>query len=482
MNIDVAIYKTDKACYPTKNSLFRPSRRYPEYIFNDISNEENNVYDSVREAIHLFGYDKENYGKKEWNPFGNIINEHTSVLIKPNLVMDLNRTGEGTECLYTQPSVIAPVIDYVIKAQNGKGIIVVGDAPMQECRFDRLIEESGLEELINYYKSKGINISLVDFREVKSEIVMGSHKQTVEDKQSGTIINLDENSEFYNCDEKLLKKLRITNYDPRGLAAHHNGEKHEYYVSNYLLDADVVINMPKPKTHRKAGVTIAMKNMVGINSRKEFLPHHTVGSVSSGGDEYKKKSLLRIFSDNLYDYKNMKEAEGKYLLARPAFCFAYGFKILANLIHNEPGEGSWSGNHTISRTITDLNKIIVYADKNGKLCKSPQRKMIIIADMIIAGEKEGPVLPSPKKLGVIAVGENQVAFDIAIATLMGADVKKIPTIQNASSVEEFNFGKLDNPRIISNRIEYSGLLSNIDKSSFWNFVPTSGWTEVFIKG
>ena len=478
---DISIYKTEKTFYPSKKDLFRPSQKYPEYFFEEISSDENDVYNSVREAIHLYGYDAEHYGLEDWNPFGKFINETSNVLIKPNLVMDNNRSGEGTDCLFTNPSVIAPVVDYVIKAQNGKGTIVIGDAPMQECKFDVLIRESGLEDLVNFYKSKGIDITLVDFRELKSDIVMGSHKQTIDNRNSGTIINLAEDSEFYDDSAESLENLRITNYDPRRLASHHNSEKHEYYVSNHLLAADVVINMPKPKTHRKAGVTIAMKNMVGINARKEYLPHHTIGSVENGGDEYKHKSFLRVMSDKLYDYKNMKEGDGQYLLARPAFFLAYGFKILANVIHREPGEGSWSGNHTISRTINDLNKILVYADKNGKLCETPQRKVVIIADMIISGEKEGPVMPSPKNLGVIALGENQLAFDYVIASLMGADIQKIPTIQTALNVEKYGFGKNINPCISSNIKEYCGLLDDLDDDTNWRFVPSNGWKDAFIK-
>ncbi|SDB63012.1 protein of unknown function [Butyrivibrio sp. INlla16] len=476
---DIAIYKSDKAEYPSKIGLFRPSEKYPEYLWGDISDKENNVYYSVREALHLYGLDEENYGKHSWNPLAGLISENTSVLIKPNLVMDHNRSGDTTDCLFTNPSVIAPIIDYVIKAQNGNGKIVIGDAPMQECKFDKLIKESGLKDLVQYYKDKGIDITLVDFRELKSEISFGSHKQEINERNSGMIIELGEDSEFYKEDKKNLQRLRITNYDPRRLAAHHNSEKHEYYVSKYLLNADVVINMPKPKTHRKAGVTIAMKNMVGINTRKEFLPHHTLGDTASGGDEYKHKSILRVLSDKLYDFKNMKEAEENFLLARPAFFLAYGFKILANVIHNEPGEGSWSGNHTISRTICDLNKILIYANKDGKMCDKPQRKILNVADMIVSGEKEGPVMPSAKKLGVIAIGENSLVFDTAIATLMGANIKKIPTIQNALQIEKYAMAKVKSIHINSNCKELCGELEKIDKKNYWNFIPTSGWKDAF---
>lgn len=479
MQPDVVIYETEKKQYPSKMYLFRPSERYPEYDFDELAEVENDVYNSVREAIHLFGYDNEHYGTKEWNPFGAFINENIKVLIKPNLVMDYNRSGEGTDCLYTNPSVIAPIIDYVIKAQKGKGHIIIGDAPMQECKFDILIKESGLEDLITFYRSKGINVELMDFRELKSEVIMGTHKQVVNERKTGVIVDLKTDSEFFSCREDELKRLRITNYDPRRLAMHHNSEKHEYYVSKYLLEADVVINMPKPKTHRKAGVTIAMKNMVGINTRKEFLPHHTTGSIKSGGDECRTSSFIRVLSDKLYDYKNMKEGENKNLLALPAFIMAYGLKLLANCLHKEQGEGNWSGNHTISRTINDLNKIMMYCDKKGKMCENQQRKVIVVADMIIAGEKEGPVMPSPKELGVIAIGENQLIFDTVIATLMGADVSKLPTLTTAMHVQKYAIKNAKEPLICSNIAEHNGVLRVVEKKLCWGFVPTSGWKDAF---
>jgi hypothetical protein len=53
-----------------------------------------------------------------------------------------------------------------------------------------------------------------------------------------------------------------------------------------VLSADLVVNLPKLKTHKKTGVTLALKNLVGINGDKNWLPHHSQGSVEKGGDEY----------------------------------------------------------------------------------------------------------------------------------------------------------------------------------------------------
>ena len=38
--------------------------------------------------------------------------------------------------------------------------------------------------------------------------------------------------------------------------------------------------MPKLKTHKKCGVTISLKNLVGLNTNKNLLPHHSLGTPS----------------------------------------------------------------------------------------------------------------------------------------------------------------------------------------------------------
>lgn len=51
-------------------------------------------------------------------------------------------------------------------------------------------------------------------------------------------------------------------------------------------------------------------------------------------------------------------------------------------------EGNWYGNHTISKTVVDINKIIRYATSEGQMQTTKQREMFICADMIVSGEKE----------------------------------------------------------------------------------------------
>ncbi|MBK5261026.1 MAG: DUF362 domain-containing protein [Peptostreptococcaceae bacterium] len=475
----VSVVKVDYYRYPDSSEAFRPSIKYPEYLFEEVAKNENVVYNSVREALHLLKMDEENYGAVNWNPLKNVVKPNDYVLLKPNLVMDYNHNKNGgVECLFTQPSVVASVIDYVLIALKETGKIVIGDAPMQECKFQKLVADCGYDKLIEYYRNKGIDIELVDLRELKSVVKKGIYYSEINDKAIGIIVNLDENSEFYSEEEKTLLKMRVTNYDPRLMNLHHNKNKHEYNISNYVLNSNVIINIPKPKTHRKAGVTIALKNFVGINVRKEFLPHHTKGGKNNGGDEYHNENPIHSARSYLNDKKNICEANYSYKKAK---VYKYGIRIcsiLLELMKNKYSEGSWYGNDTISRTITDLNKIVLYADKNGVLHDSPVRKIFILADMIISGEREGPVAPSPKNVGIIAAGTNPVCFDEAICTIMGFDILKIPTLKRVRGVQNAYqiVDDMMTPLLVSNDIRYDKKhISELTRNNLLNYIPSTGW-------
>lgn len=470
----VGVVHREVYTYPRRETLFRPSSAYPEYPFQELSDKTNEVYDMVREVFHLLGLDEEHYGSSDWNPLGGLIQPGTSVLIKPNCVMESNHIKEnGTDCLYTNPSVVAAVIDYVCIALAGKGKIVIGDAPMQECRFDVLLEDSGYQKLIEWYRSQGINIDIVDFRELSSEVKNGLHIQHTSDVASGRIIDLGKDSEFYN--EAHSENYRITNYDPAILNRNHTDTKNEYYVSDYVLDADVIINIPKPKSHRKAGATIALKNFVGINVRKEYLPHHKLGSKAEGGDEYLKKDAVHHLQSFYLDKMNSMQFNGKKGTAR---LLRVIFRTLRCLPHKDKySEGSWYGNETISKTICDLNKIVYFADKQGIMQNTKQRKILIVADMIVSGEKEGPVAPTAKNVGVIAAGTDQVCFDEAVSRLMGFDSNKIPTLVNARNTKgQFRICDNTEPVIASNDPRWDQKKPNevlFDESL--KFEATSGW-------
>ena len=444
------------------------------------TSEQNDIYDMIRETMYMLGLDKENYDTVMWNPLKEIVIPGNTVLIKPNMVLHINDSQCGEDCLYTNPSLVAVMIEYSWLALKGQGKIVVGDAPLQECNFEMLITQSGYKDMIDYYISKGVNIELVDFRNVKTYEKDGLHYLQSKEEKKGVIVRLDENSAFSGLSQDRINNLRITNYDPRILQKHHSKSKHEYNVSKYVLDADVIINMPKPKTHRKAGVTIALKNLVGINANKEYLPHHTIGSIEEGGDSYSTKNNYLKRANEVLDMKNELMHDGDMELA------AIADKLYDSLLNkgieqeNERyWEGSWFGNDTIWRTITDLNRILMYVDKRGAIQKTHQRKVFIVGDMIVSGQKEGPLEPVPIYPGVIAMGFDSLFFDRVVCSVMGFDYKKIPSLYAKELLKrDLTISNSEEYEIVSNNKEWNGRTCEyIVQNSSLKFEPTMGWID-----
>lgn len=318
MKNSIYIYNDNEMIYPEKKYAFSPSINYPEYKwYDDISKEENKIYDSIRKTFHALGLDDSHYGTKYWNPLGESISPRQTILIKPNMVKHINDTPvNGVDCLYTHPSLVRAVLDYVLIALNGEGRIVIADAPVQSCDFDELYHNSGYDKIIDFYKQRGINVELYDLRKETAVIEHGIVVRHKNSSYNDICIDLSKQSAFSDLNEQQLKNLRITDYSPTVMNKHHTKSKHEYSISKIALEADVIINMPKIKTHRLAGMTGALKNMVGINSRKDYLPHHRIGDISSGGDQFRKDNSIRKILNLLSDMRNRNIENKKYLAAK----------------------------------------------------------------------------------------------------------------------------------------------------------------------
>lgn len=467
----VIVNQNLKCTYIKGNGRFMPNYNYPElYEKYDEICKDNIVFEMVRNLFVDMKLDEKNIGKKNWNPLSKYIKKGDNVLLKPNMVMDKNLGNYGEDCLYTNVSVVAAILVYVFKALDNTGSVIVADAPVQQCNFENLLETSGYNEMKAYFDKKGFKFSIKDLRGLKSYYKDGNLIQE-EIEGCGTIVDLGKRSYHYTTESSYYEKIRITNYDPNELFMHHNDKKHEYYIANDVLNADVIINIPKPKAHRKAGVTIGLKNFVGANVRKEYLPHHRIGDIKSGGDEYNKESFLLLMSSKLKDKANISRKMKKYRITKVYNGIA---KIMSGFdkrfVSKEKNrEGSWYGNDTIWRTILDINAIVQYGNKNGKLEDKPQRKIINIADMIVVGEKEGPLLPSPKKCGVLVFSEDIIAFDYVIATIMGFDYEKIPTLNKI----QFNPCKIE---INSNNKKWnSKKIQDIRNCDTLKITPSDGW-------
>ena len=138
------------------------------------------------------------------------------------------------------------------------------------------------------------------------------------------------------------------------------------------------------------------------------------------------RAFLKRVADDALTRKIRAENSGDFAYAT-MLRYVYGASlVLARKFGKDTYYiGSWYGNDTIWRTICDLNHIVRYADKNGTLHDEPQRKMLNFGDMIIAGERNGPVSPLPKMLGAVVVSDDPAAFDVTLCKLMGFPFERI---------------------------------------------------------
>jgi hypothetical protein len=224
-----------------------------------------------------------------------------------------------------------------------------------------------------------------------------------------------------------------------------------------------VINAPKLKTHKKAGITCALKNMVGINGDKSWLPHHRAGAPPQGGDEYPKMSFVKSFESTAIDCLRRNPM---FWCAVRKIYHAVKKEDSSCRVTYDTREGSWYGNDTIWRTILDLNTILFYSDKNGVLKDSVQRKYFVVVDGILAGEGDGPIRSTPKKAGLIVSGLNPVNVDYACAKIMGFNPDKIKQIKKAAENKK---------HMLTNGESTQDIKSNVSELPSLNFAPPSGW-------
>lgn len=357
-------------------------------------------------------------------PLAGIVKPGSSVLLKPNWVLHRNFSGKGNDCLVTHPNFVLAVLREVFSCSPKK--VVIGDAPVQGCVFDDIVTESWRKEV---EKIATCPYEIVDFR--RTLLKEGG-------LTAGQVTNARSEDRFLLFDLKedsLLEPVtnngtafRITCYDPDILAKRHHKGRHQYLLCKEPFESDVIINLPKLKTHKKAGLTAALKNLVGINGNKEYLPHHRVGSRVEGGDCYRQRSPLKRIAEYCLDEANRNI--GTRTCARWMKGFETAIKLRSRFGDTEI-EGGWYGNDTVWRMALDLNRIALYGRLDGTLADEKQRSIYSIADGIIGGQGEGPLAPEPLELGLCTLAVSSVYADLVHSYLLGLDYNKIPLVREA---------------------------------------------------
>ncbi len=211
------------------------------------------------------------------------------VLLKPNMVEPFRDVPQMT----THPAVVVAAVEVF---RDWGADVVVGEAPGHVRDTDMALEESGIQAAL---------------AETGTQFVDLNYEDVVWTANRGGACPLD-----------------------------------GFFFPQSVASADVVVSLPKLKTHHWVGITAAMKNLYG-----------TLPGIKYGWPK--------------------------------------------NVLHHAG----------IPETVFDINASLP--------------ETIAIVDGIVCMEGDGPIMGTPKHLGLIAVGTNLPALDATLARIMGLDARRI---------------------------------------------------------
>lgn len=420
--------------YP-KVPPYHPDKAYPELQGRiPVGTEPNPVYEAVRQTFSLMGLDRKNFGTSVWNPLSEVVRPGERVLLKPNLIRASHLyIDKEWEQILTHGSVVRAVLDYVFFALCGKGSITIADGPQTDSDFEAIVARLGLREICEFYNSQlGFPVELLDLRSERWIVrggVIVARETRPPDPLRTTHVDLADGSMFTGV--RRTQPLYGAFYDIEETNRNHSEGKHIYAFSRRALESDVIINLPKLKTHKKTGVTISLKNLVGLNTNKNLLPHYTFGSPGKGGDQFAESGVTQSLENRLVvGMKQLLLKQNPVAQSLATKVKQLGYKVFGDT-EQVVRSGNWYGNDTVWRMVLDLNRILFYAEPSGAVASRPLRRYLSLVDAVIAGDGNGPVAARPFPAGMIIAGANPVAVDATATRLMGFDWRKVPVIQHA---------------------------------------------------
>jgi len=433
MKSAVAVRRIDPPHYPSVSPFDPP----------------NPVYAAVVGLLELLGLDRERVGTPQWNPFGPWVRPGGSVVLKPNFVTNRDRekllVGDELVASSTHPAVLRPLIDLGWRALQGRGTITVVDSPIEGSDIEDTRARLGFDRMVAELQARGVEVRWLDLRDFSyrrhfllddvrlagRSLNLGwlEHRSQAGDPRGYTTIDVGAQSLLHELPHR--ERLAFHKRDYRVAARMHADGSHPYSFANTVLDADLVVNVPKLKTHKKSGVTLALKSVIGLSNRKIWMPHFRRG-WAPWGDEYDRKPHLG-------------ERIGNRLTRFPVWG---GHSVVLNCprLGAPPvlaEGGGHPGNETLWRTILDLNVAFLYGKRDGTLADHPQRRVLHVVDGIVGGEGEGPLRATPRRAGVLVAAFDPVAVEAVGAECMGFDSRALPTVTQAGRTSPHVLGRGD---------------------------------------
>ncbi len=407
------------------------------------------------------------------------------VVVKPNWIQESHELFPDIwEPLITHPTVVLATVESLIEAMGGCGTIAVCDAPNGYADFQAVQERGELGSQLKEvaHTAPDVKIEVIDLRRTKFVVRNGvviERRLNRPDPRGYVRVNLGELSMLYGRQGE--GRYYGADYDRNEVNRHHQGAVHEYLLSGTAMAADLFVNLPKLKTHKKTGITCCLKNLVGINGDKNWLPHYTEGSPSRGGDECPDGSPSRVIESIArragHALALRLPVVGPWALSKMRAFGLAAFGGNDEVIRN----GNWHGNDTCWRMALDLNRALLYGSNNGEPpWRSQPRNYLAIVDGIVGGEGSGPLEPDAVNSRVLITGTNPAEIDAVACTIMGFEPDRIPLVREAFADHTLLLCKnsLEQVWVEDLRLGKTIPLNQVRPAVPRGFKPHLGWTNL----
>ncbi len=347
-----------------------------------------------------------------------------------------------------------------------------------------MCEQSGLAPIIaRLQKVSSGRIAFRDLRKAIFQQKAGSFLSGAQaehgDPRGYRTVSLGNRSHLEAISDQ-ARRFAVNDYSAGITSSNHQSGSHNYYVSQSILEADLFINLPKWKSHQKSAITAALKNLVGINGDKAYLPHFRRGAPKWGGDEYRNENRWMYWLQTTLREKLQKKNRALYAVLKPGWEVVKKIRGIETRLDRPEtvrsfyiAGGAWYGNDTLWRMVYDLNLVIQCADVEGRLQNSPQRHYFTIVDGLISGEGNGPLQPLPRETDWLICGDDPFAIDAALCHFMGFDPGKVPVIARRHDFAGVDWGRFELNNL---EAELDGQPTRVmDSTVNFRFVPPPGW-------
>lgn len=233
--------------YPA--SPYSPGVKYLEYPFKHLSEEENHVYRAIRNILRQWGFNREKYNMKDWNPLREFVSPGDRVYIN---------IGGVFETSLAHLSLLRVVMDYIYIATSGKAEVFVGFSPM------------------GWSPEKSLDLEL-PYSDRNFRVFM--FNLPGEDPLGYTQIDLGDLSAFssYSGNREL--------FSIEGKVDTHGSHSARYFIGSTALSSSLLITLFKPSINQRLGMAGAIASFLGLAENPSKVPIFSKGKPSEGGDE-----------------------------------------------------------------------------------------------------------------------------------------------------------------------------------------------------